>query len=111
MRKYKNIYIVLNLIFSLMLGACSDFLEESSQDETIPTTTTDYSELLMMYMYKTSKYNYNVLYYLDDDLKVNESKLPTGDYIWGPAALIRTFAWQPDMWELENGASPDDGYE
>lgn len=111
MRKYKNIYIVLNLIFSLMLGACSDFLEESSQDETIPTTTTDYSELLMMYMYKTSKYNYNVLYYLDDDLKVNESKLPTGDYIWGPAALIRTFTWQPDMWELENGASPDDGYE
>lgn len=83
MRKYRNIYIVLNLIFSLMLGACSDFLEESSQDETIPTTTTDYSELLMMYMYKTSKYNYNVLYYLDDDLKVNESKLPTGDYIWG----------------------------
>ena len=48
MRKYRNIYIVLNLIFSLMLGACSDFLEESSQDETIPTTTTDYSELLMM---------------------------------------------------------------
>ena len=67
MRKYRNIYIVLNLIFSLMLGACSDFLEESSQDETIPTTTTDYSELLMMYMYKTSKYNYNVLYYLDND--------------------------------------------
>ena len=109
MRKYKYTYLTLSLIFSLMLGACSDFLEESSQDETIPTTTTDYSELLMMYMYKTYRYNYNVLYCLDDDLKLNESKLPTGNYIWGLASQIRTFTWQPDMWEQEN--SPDDSYE
>ena len=108
MRKYRNICIALGLIFSLMLGACSDFLEESSQDETIPTTTTDYSELLMMYMYKIYRYNYNVLFYLDDDLKLNESKLPTGSYVWGLAALSHTFTWQPDMWEQEN--TPDDGY-
>lgn len=110
MRKYRNIYIALSLVFSLMLGACSDFLEESSQDETIPTTTTDYSELLMMYMYKLYRNNYNVLFYLGDDLKLNESSLPTGNYIKGLAAQIRVFTWQPDMWEQES-ALVDDGYE
>ena len=109
MRKYRNIYVALSLILSLMLGACSDFLEESSQDETIPTTTTDYSELLMEYMYKLDRFNYNVLFYLDDDLMLNESRLPSGDYIWGPASQIRIFTWQPDMWEQEN--ADDDGYE
>ena len=38
--------IVLFFIAILTFSSCSDFLEESSQDETIPTTTTDYSELL-----------------------------------------------------------------
>ncbi|MCB6974694.1 MULTISPECIES: RagB/SusD family nutrient uptake outer membrane protein [Butyricimonas] len=108
MRKYRNICVALSLIFSQVLGGCSRFLEESSQDESIPTTTTDYSELLMMYMYKTQLSNYDVLFYLDDDLMLNESKLPTGSFIWGLAALSRTFTWQPDMWEQEN--APDNGY-
>ena len=32
---------------SFVLGSCGDFLEEESQSEVIPKTTSDFSELLL----------------------------------------------------------------
>ena len=89
-----------SLIMAIAVGllaavSCSDFLEERSQDEVIPTTTADYSEILLTYM---SLYNYDMLYILDDDVQL-------ASYISYPTTLVQyagCFTWQPDMWELEN---------
>ena len=44
----KKIFQLMALAFAVMtLGACSDFLEEYSQDEFEPETTTAFDELLM----------------------------------------------------------------
>lgn len=40
---------------SFMLGSCGDFLEEESQSEVIPKTTSDFSELLLGTGYPMSR--------------------------------------------------------
>lgn len=42
-----KIFILGAIMGSFMLGACGDFLEEESQSEVIPKTTSDFSELLL----------------------------------------------------------------
>ena len=53
---------------SFMLGACGDFLEEESQSEVIPKTTSDFSELLLGTGYPDeSAPNFSFLSLMDDD--------------------------------------------
>lgn len=73
-----------NRLMALVVGAlfvcgCSNYLEEVSQDEVIPKTTTDYSELLLAYMYKTYYYEYNLIHTLGDELVINEASLSEYD--------------------------------
>ena len=86
----------------LATAACSDFLEEKSQDEVIPSTTADYGEMLLTYM---DIYEYAILYMLDDDVQISE-------IYYTPTSMVPfggCFTWQPDMWELEGATAS--GYE
>ena len=60
----KNLIII--LVGILILSACSDFLEEKSQDEVIVSTVADYSQFLLGSAYGMP--GYDVLYLLDDDV-------------------------------------------
>ena len=42
-----KIFILGAIMGSFVLGSCGDFLEEESQSEVIPKTTSDFSELLL----------------------------------------------------------------
>ncbi len=100
-------FIILGLLCIFVLVACSDFLEEKSQDEVIPTTTKDYSELLLGYMYANN--NYILLHALSDELQINERKLSSYRDDATVMSYFGCFTWQPDMWERENTLS--DRYE
>ncbi|MDY4043568.1 MAG: RagB/SusD family nutrient uptake outer membrane protein [Marinifilaceae bacterium] len=94
MRYVKSIICV--LICLGLIVACSDFLEEKSQDEVIPANTTDYREILLNYQQTAFS---EAILVMDDDVKINESRY-WGDY---PNSLAQTlascFTWQSDMWE------------
>lgn len=78
--------------------SCSDFLEEKSKDEVIPSTVDDYREILLAY--QTGSLS-PALLTLDDDVKVDESRFSTTPH---PVvvSLVATFTYQPDIWEQAN---------
>ena len=93
--KYMRIIL---LIVSGLIGSCSDFLEEKSQDEVIPSKVTDYREILLAY--QTSSFSQAILV-LDDDVQIDESRLTSYP---NPMLqmLMGTLTWQPDIWEEAN---------
>lgn len=91
--------MILGLYVLFAIG-CSDFLEEKSQDEVIPTTTTDYNEVLLGYMYAQS--SFDMLNVLSDEFQINESKLSSYSESSTAIRNYGCFTWQPNMWELEN---------
>ena len=103
MKRFK--LTILSFVGLLVTGACSDFLEEKSQDEVIPSTATDYSEILLAY---SNPGGYNMLSVLDDDIEINDLQ-----YNDNENSIVKqhggVFTWQPDMWEWENGIK--DSYE
>jgi ragB/susD domain protein len=95
MKHYK--LMILGMIGLFLTGGCSDFLEEKSQDEVIPTTTADYSGLVIGCTHMGA---YDLLHVLDDDLQLNELY---GDYENSTAIFNEgCFTWQPDVWERVN---------
>ena len=97
MKKMQPFIFILSL---LLTGACSDFLEEESQDEVIVRTTADFSEFLLGsgYPQPAITYPYQTLYLLDDDVEQNETSLTANE---NTDLILRFpyFTWQPDMWE------------
>ena len=86
-------WIFIGWIGLMLTSSCSQFLEEQSQDEVIPTSATDYREILLHY---TQRVKYEVLDFLDDDIAIGE----LGTY--ENSTLLKyggCFSWQPDMWE------------
>ena len=64
----KKIFQLMALAFAVMaLGACSDFLDEYSQDEFEPKTTTAFDELLMGEGYNFAFHMGEVLEIMSDD--------------------------------------------
>lgn len=98
MKKFKLLQI-LSLVGLLFTGACSDYLERRSQDEIIVTTVADFSEFLLGSGYVTSV-QYDVLYLLDDDIKIYES--PYYDERQDVLEAYGAFTWQPNMWERKD---------
>ena len=88
--------IFIAIVISGLGMACSDFLEERSQDEVIPTTATDFREILLHY----ERYPFTpAIYAMDDDVEVDESQYwGDGDFFMAISHL-GSFTWQPDMWE------------
>ena len=93
--KYMRIIL---LIVSGLIGSCSDFLEEKSQDEVIPSKVTDYREILLGYQVSSFTQAFLVL---DDDVQIDESRLTSYP---NPMLqmLMGTLTWQPDIWEEAN---------
>ena len=92
-----------NKVFREIAGmSVSDFLEEKSQDEVIPTTVADYREILLNYQQTTFS---EAILVMDDDVAIDESQF------WGSSPhpmvlpLSQCFTWQPDMWETANTLS------
>ena len=67
--KYKIIIWGVLLVFGL--SACSDFLEETSQDEVRPTTVDDLIQLMAGEVYPMNSYECPYLELLTDNAKCN----------------------------------------
>ena len=93
--KLKNVFI--GIIGIATLEACSDFLEEQSQDEVIVRTVTDYSQFLLGSAYDMRNSG-EILYLLDDDVALEEKQYYVGDNA-NAINYFGYFTWQPDMWE------------
>ena len=92
---------VILAVWTLSWGGCSDFLNEESQDEVIPKTVTDFSELLMGSGYPSvSNYPGAICAQLDDDKEMNWLGQELVGNVLGSTeaeAWFPMFTWQPDM--------------
>lgn len=91
--------LITRLFIILLLMSCSDFLEEKSQDEVIPTSVSDYNEMFLPLLQFQMD---NMIYYMDDDVAIDESQFWGDNEDWTAASHTGDFTWQPDMWEREN---------
>lgn len=96
MRKNIFNYIIVSILLLSFTG-CGDFLDEKSQDEIIPKTARDLSELLLGSGYPWGNDNfYPYIYALSDNISANVDVLSLAEvreYI----PLVATYTWQPDM--------------
>lgn len=81
-------------------GACSDFLEEKSQDEVLVRTTTHYRELFFGGMGYSDIWH--LLHVLGDEVQIKTSILGDASDNWNVLRYTGFYTWQPDMWEGEN---------
>ncbi|MBQ6794158.1 MAG: RagB/SusD family nutrient uptake outer membrane protein [Butyricimonas sp.] len=95
----KRIKFIIGLLCTCIASACSDFLEEKSQDEVIVKTVEDYRELLIGYMNGSN--TYSMLYALDDDIRIDDTKFSAVRDDNNVLQHSGCFTWQPDMWERE----------
>lgn len=102
MKKY--IYI---LFIAATMMSCGDFLEEESQSEVIPKTTTDFSELLIGNGYPDgSGPDLGILSMLDDDCELDmvTKNWDGSDFITGNTTTVKYSAyyqWQPSMCDVD----------
>lgn len=93
--------------WTLLWSGCSDFLNEESQDEVIPKTVTDFSELLMGSGYPdVSSYAGAICAQLDDDKEMNWLGQELSGNVLGSTAAEEwypMFTWQPDMFRRNEG--------
>lgn len=90
------IYLISGILL-LGIGGCSDFLEESSQDEVRPGTIDDLNQLLLGEGYIRTKSLLPYLELLTDNVQNNYTPNQQQDHLMhegGPA-----FSWSPDMFE------------
>lgn len=87
------------LVASLGMSGCSNFLKESSQDEVIPETVYDYSELILNYMGYSNIWQ--MLFVLSDETQLRSDVFDYGDDYSYSMEVEGVFTWQPDMWETE----------
>ena len=85
------------LLFFLASTSCSSFLEEVSQDEFEPKTTSAYQELMNGEGYISTSTD-PITYMMDDDVQGCKGSR------WDEALSARQaiFEWQPDYWQVEN---------
>lgn len=94
--KRSKLIIVVNVITFYVLVACTDFLEEKSQDEIIPSSVTDFRELL--YFYEQTSFS-PAIFLMDDDIAIDESQYYGDEEFFKAVDIEGFFTWQPDMWE------------
>ena len=88
---------ILILVASLGMSGCSNFLKESSQDEVIPETVYDYSELVLNYMGFSNIWQ--VLFAASDETQLRSDIFDWSDDYSYSMEVEGVFTWQPDMWE------------
>lgn len=99
MKNFKFIRVV-GWVGVILLGACSDFLEEKSRDEVIVKTVSDFRQFLLGSGYV--EVAYDALYYFDDDLELDPNEFMGDDVNNYATGVFDHFTWQPDMWEGES---------
>lgn len=88
---------ILVLFLTLGLAGCSDFLEESSQDEVRPTTVDDLMQVMVGEAYPMDNIIDSYLDFLTDDMKCNGAQ---GDEQKSVIEqLYYIFSWNDDMYE------------
>ena len=93
----KYIKLIIGVVIAIGLTvSCSDFLEEKSQDETVPSSVTDYREILLNYQLLV---NHGAIIVMDDDIMIDESNWYGTDEDGTAVSLKGFMTWQPDMWE------------
>ena len=104
----KYIKLIIGVVIAIGLTvSCSDFLEEKSQDETVPSSVTDYREILLNYQLLV---NHGAVIVMDDDIMIDESGW-YGTVENGIAQSLRGFmTWQPDMWETGTNLTFSENY-
>ena len=90
---------ILVFVAGLGMSGCSNFLKESSQDEVIPETVYDYSELVLNYMGYSDIWQ--MLFVLSDETQLRSDVFDWGDDYSYSMEVEGVFTWQPDMWETE----------
>ena len=90
---------ILVFVAGLGMSGCSNFLKESSQDEVIPETVYDYSELVLNYMGYSDIGQ--MLFVLSDETQLRSDVFDWGDDYSYSMEVEGVFTWQPDMWETE----------
>ena len=92
-------YILIVLLFTCFISGCSDFLEESSQDEVRPGSINDLEQLMLYEAYPRTGYFTNYLDLLTDDVK---SGYPGEDDPSSLNSLLSgqtVFTWSDKMFE------------
>jgi tetratricopeptide (TPR) repeat protein len=103
-----KLFVIPMIAAALALGGCSKFLDEKSQSDVIPRTTTDFRELLLGSGYPTKDEPAAFLFFMDDDasLFLEFAGGPgSGQTIVGTDAAKEPYlfyTWQPRLME-ENG--------
>ena len=104
----KYINLILSVIVTLCLTiSCSDFLEEKSQEENVPSSVSDYREILLNYQRSVIS---SVILIIDDDVMIDETTWYGTDENATAATLGKFFTWQPDMWEETAASGVTDNY-
>lgn len=100
---FRNKSYIYALAALLAFSSCSDFLNETSQDEVIVKDASDFSELLLGsgYPSPTSKL-YTPLYLLDDDYMLNENAMSDDEDYTSALSAYPFHTWQSDMWQNTN---------
>lgn len=89
----------------LVVSSCGDFLEEKSQDELIPSSAQDLSELLMGVGYPWGNdQSMAYLYLMDDNVVANYDISAESTYTW-VSRLFAAFTWQANMADLPETAT------
>lgn len=95
--------IFLVVASGVVLGGCSDFLMEKSQDEVIVRTTKDYGELLLGSGYPGAEYR--IVSDFDDDTDFPVGALAESYPQAADESYFARYTWQPDLYETGAGTS------
>lgn len=97
-----NIFAVVTL---LTITACGDFLEPNSKSEFVPKDAVSLNELLLGEAYQRNDIEgFSVfLNLLDDDIQATPYQTPVDGF--DPNRYTASFTWQPDMFEMMDGAN------
>ncbi len=107
----KKILTIASLVFIILgITSCKKFLKEQSQDQLIPTTTTDFLQLLYGQAYPgvdVSSALQRGLVFMDDDVQMNNiykgsvtnSAVNLSGNINSIDAVLPMYSWQPDAYE------------
>ncbi|MBO9632972.1 MAG: RagB/SusD family nutrient uptake outer membrane protein [Chitinophagaceae bacterium] len=102
-----NYRIIIPLVLATVVGlsSCKKFLEEQTQDQLVPKSTRDYSEMLFGDGYPRTLDPMVISTFLMDDDVSNYTDKTYGDrpdYLNDVNTIIDVYAWQPDFFEQLN---------
>lgn len=86
------------LLLSCVIFGCSDFLEESSQDEVRPSTTDDLMQIMVGEAYPIEFLGYNYTDIFTDDMQCNGSG-GVAELESAVEEMYPLFSWSNDMYE------------